>query len=246
MNIIFDIETKPQAQALEDLLETIPQFDPSTVAVGNLKDEEKIKLKIEDAKNKHITKMIEWKAKQLKACCLDSDYGQISAIGIYFAETGSYHIIDAENKEKECLIEFWSICESTIGKGYKAFGWNIEGFDLPFLMGRSRLLGINYDSRYLQNYRFFHESFVDLHKVWTFGQYGKFCKLEKAAKALKFKQPELPVSGATFWENWAGSEEERENAKKYLINDLDMTFAVAKATHGLTEPKIDEESEVFA
>ena len=132
MNLIYDIETKPQSTAIDSIMALEPKFDPDSVAVGNLKDEEKIKKKIIDAGIAHEKKMIEWRAKSKKTCCLDADLGQLSAIGILFVETGTHHIIDCE-KEVDALVEFWSICDSTIGKGYKAFGWNTDGFDLPFL-----------------------------------------------------------------------------------------------------------------
>lgn len=244
MNLIYDIETKPQPEAIESMLAQEPRFDPDSVAVGNLKDEEKIKKKIIDAGIAHEKKMVEWREKVKKTCCLDPDFGQISAIGILFVETGSYHIIDGAN-EKDALIEWWSICDSSINRGYNAYGWNTEGFDLPFLFGRSRLLGVEYDHTYIHNYRYFHHSFVDLHKVWTFGAYGKFCKLDKACKALGFVEPENEVEGATFHEYYERGGEDRAKAEAYLKNDLDMSFCVAKATHGLKVREAVKDDEMF-
>ena len=232
MNIILDIETRPQPKAMDSIMALQPKFDPDSVAVGNLKDEEKIKKKIIDAGIAHEKKMVEWREKSKKTCCLDADLGQLSAIGILFVETGTHHIIDCE-KEVDALVEFWSICDSTIRKGYKVFGWNTDGFDLPFLFGRSRLLGVRYDPSYISNYRYFNQGFVDLHKVWTFGQYGKFCKLEKAYRALGEQDLELDVTGGSFHEYWERGGEDREKAKAYLKHDLNMTFAIARATHGI-------------
>lgn len=232
MNIIYDIETKPNPKFYAELLEREPKFDPNSVKTGNTKDAELIKDKIIKAGIAHEMKMVEWRDKQRKTCCLDPDYGMISAIGILFVETGTYHIIDGTN-EKEALIEWWSICDSTMGKGNLALGWNTDAFDLPFLFGRSRLLEVTYDWSYIQNYRYFHHGFVDLHKVWTFGQFGKYCKLDKACRALGFEEPENEVTGATFHEYWDRGGEDREKAKAYLKNDLDMSFCIAKATHGL-------------
>ena len=232
MNIIYDIETKPNPKFYEAMLAKEPRFDADSVAVGNLKDEEKIKKKIIDAGIAHEKKMVDWRAKQKKTCCLDPDLGMISAIGIFYIETGEYEIIDGAD-EKSALMKWWNICDSTIQKGQLALGWNTDGFDLPFLFGRSRLLGVEYDWTYVSNYRFFHNGFVDLHKVWTFGAYGKFCKLEKACEALSYQQPDNEVNGATFHEYYPRGGKDREMAEAYLRNDLDMTFCVAKATHGL-------------
>jgi predicted PolB exonuclease-like 3'-5' exonuclease len=235
MNIVYDIETKPNPKFYEKLLASEPKFDPDSVAVGNLKDEEKIKKKIIDAGIAHEKKMIEWREKQKKTCCLDPDLGQLSAIGVMYIESGKKEIVgvDTASDEKEALHYFWSTITNTRSKGCLAFGWNTDGFDLPFLFGRSRLLGVGYDATLINNYRYFHPSFVDLHKVWTFGAYGKFCKLEKACEALGYIQPDLKVHGGTFHEYYDRGGEDRELAKKYLENDLDMTYCVAQATHGV-------------
>lgn len=235
MNIIYDIETQPNPKFYEPMLSEEPRFDSDSVAVGNLKDVEKIKKKIIDAGIAHEKKMIEWRLKQKKTCCLDPDFGQVTAIGILYVETGEKTIIGVENGQSEMKVLelFWNIVETTRSKGNQAFGWNTDGFDLPFLFGRSRLLGVQYDPTLIINYRFFDHCFVDLHKVWTFGAYGKFCKLGKACDALGFKKPNLEVHGGTFHEYWQKGGEYRELARKYLENDIEMTFAVAQATHGL-------------
>jgi hypothetical protein len=233
MNIIYDIETRPHEKTYNAMLAEEPQFNADSVAIGNLKDEEKIKKKIIDAGIAHEKKMIEWRAKQKKTCCLDPDLGQLSAIGILTVETGTYEIIDATEDEAKALERWWEICDSTIRKGCLAFGWNTDNFDLPFLFGRSRLLGVEYDWTYITNYRFFHSGFVDLHKTWTFGQFGKFCKLDKACRALGFVEPDNEVNGATFHEYYERGGEDQKKAEAYLKNDLDMSFCVGKATHGL-------------
>lgn len=245
MNIIYDIETKPRSSVLEAMLSTEPKFDPDSVAIGNLKDQEKIKTKIINEGIKHETKMVEWREKQRKTCALDPDYGQLSAIGILHVESGKYEIIDGKDEAK-ALEEFWALADHTITRGELMLGWNTEGFDLPFLFGRSRLIGVEYNWTYITNYRYFNPSFVDLQKVWTFGQFGKYCKLRKASDALGFKVPEMEVEGATFHKFWEGTEEEREKAKQYLYCDLDQTMAVAKATHGLGVKKEYTEEDCFS
>lgn len=239
MNIIYDIETKPNPKFHEAILAKEPRFFPESVAVGNLKDEEKIKKKIIDAGIAHEKKMVEWRAKQNKACCLDPDLGQVCAIGLLYVETGEKRIIDANN-EADALKEFWAEVDQTRHNGDFAYGWNTDGFDLPFLFGRSRLIGVGYDNTLINNYRYFDRCFIDLHKVWTFGAYGKFCKLEKACDALGYIQPNLEVQGGTFHEYWNKEGSAKELARNYLINDLNMTFCVAQATHGL---KVDEKTE---
>ncbi len=235
MSIIFDIETRPQTKALELLKSDFPNFDKDIVPIGNLKDAEKIKQKIIDAGIAHELKRAEFDNKQHKKACLDADYGMLSAIGVLHLESGEREIIDAKDESK-ALATFWHFIDEVRSLGQWAFGWNIEGFDIPFLLGRSRLLGVHYDPYMVINYRYFDKCFVDLHKVWTFGAYGKFCSLKKASKALGFQHKELPVTGGTFYENWESDDEaSRDFARQYLIEDLEQTLLIAKATHGVKE-----------
>ena len=235
MNIIFDIETRPQDEALLELQSGYPEFDPDQVPIGNLKDEEKIKQKIIDAGIAHELKRQEFNEKQHKKACLDPDYGRLCAIGILYVEDGKSEILDGSD-EREALGKFWHIVDGARSRGQGCFGWNIEGFDLPFLFGRSRLLGVHHDPYMITNYRYFDKCFVDLHKVWTFGAYGKYCSLKKASKALGFQHEELEVSGKDFYLNWMSDDpSKRDEARRYLHQDLNQTMTIAKATHGLVE-----------
>ncbi|MCG8433675.1 MAG: hypothetical protein MJA83_06565, partial [Gammaproteobacteria bacterium] len=58
MSLVFDIETGPLPfEKIEQFMPTFERklgaFDPASVKCGNLKDENKIKTKITDARNKH-------------------------------------------------------------------------------------------------------------------------------------------------------------------------------------------------
>jgi len=234
MSIIFDIETRPQTQILSELENNYPEFDPDSVAIGNLKDEEKIKKKIVDAGIAHLQKQSELFEKEHKKACLDADLGKLSAIGILHIEDGTREIIDATHNEADCLERFWQIVDGIKGRGQWAFGWNIEGFDLPFLFGRSRLLGVQYDPYMITNYRYFDKCFVDLHKVWTFGSFGKFCSLKKASKALGYEHKKMDVKGGNFYTHWESTDvATKDKAREYLFEDLEQTMAICSATHGL-------------
>ena len=235
MSVIFDIETRPQDDQLDKLLSKFPDFDADKVPIGNLKDQEKIKKKIIDAGVVHELKRSEYYEKQHKKACLDPDYGKLCAIGLLHIEDGKVEILDAVNNEEDALNKFWHIVEGLRSRGQWAFGWHIEGFDLPFLFGRSRLLNVHYDPYLITNYRYFDRCFVDLHKVWTFGAYGKFCSLKKASTALGFQHLDLG-SGKDFYKNWESNDpDKRKQARRYLYQDLDQTMAIATATHGIEQ-----------
>ncbi len=116
--LFFDIETtaNPKTVAL------MP--DPS--APGNLKDP----LKIEQA-------IIDKKSEQIAAAPLDPDYGQVLCIGYTldpYQPAATLH-----GDEPAMLRDFWRILAEVNGR---CVGYNIIGFDLPYLLRRSFAFGI--------------------------------------------------------------------------------------------------------
>ena len=242
---IFDIETSPKSSVLDGFFMDTPVFRETDVKVGNLKDEAKIAAKIEQAKIDHEKVVSDYTEAVTKKCCLDADYGHVVAIGVMYLDeamkpTRTDILSGTKDGEATMLQGFWRAFEKIRGSYGQMFGWNIQNFDLPFLIKRSWHLGVEVPSDAVDKYRFFHPVFIDLMKVYTFGGFGKdaYCKLEKACTAFGFIQPEgLKVTGGIFWREWASGDAERmEEAKRYLQNDLDMTLAVACGIH--PPPKI--------
>ena len=237
---IFDIETSPKSSVLDGFFMDTPVFRETDVKVGNLKDEAKITAKIEQAKIDHKKVVDDYTEAVTKKCCLDADYGHVVAIGVMYLDeemktTRTDVLSGTEDGEAVMLEGFWRAFEKIRGAYGQMFGWHIQSFDLPFLIKRSWHLGVEVPSDAVDRYRFFHPVFIDLMKVYTFGGFGKdaYCKLDKAATAFGFIQPDnLKVTGGTFWREWAsGDKIRKEQAERYLQNDLDMTLAVAKGIH---------------
>ena len=98
--VVFDIETMPK----DDIEDIAPAFDPDNVAVGNLKDPEKIQAKIENAEANHF------KSLQDKAG-LHAHYSQPCAIG--YIIKGQVELDFSE--PKELLTRFWDIAGKVWG-----------------------------------------------------------------------------------------------------------------------------------
>lgn len=141
--LFFDIETIANPENIVHM--------PSPEAPANLKDPEKIAAAIEAKR-----------AEQIERAALDPDYGKILSIGfttiagpafavnvlvnrdVYF-QTPKNDMEDADIPEyavpeKELLKAFWQ--EFTVCGGC-CVGYNILGFDLPYLLRRSFALGVN-------------------------------------------------------------------------------------------------------
>ena len=97
--VVFDIETKPKDV---DLIERLaPEFNPDNVAVGNLKDPEKIRAKIENAEANHIKKIQD-------EAGLHAHYSDPCAIGYKIDGKVELHF----GEPKELLTRFWELANS--------------------------------------------------------------------------------------------------------------------------------------
>lgn len=251
--ILFDIETAPRPE--DEIADLLPEFDdskhkhpgtfnPLDVKLGNIKDESKKAEKIEKCRNEHQEKLekyetdlanaiVQHKADQLSRAALSAITGRIIAIGVYDPTRKRTAIIHNDESEAEMLINWWTIYDQGRSKGEAFVGYNIAGFDVPFLIQRSRILGVDvprgiYDrtGKYLQ------EHFRDLMTIWSCGVYGANVKLDLVAKALGVGgkmtgEDGKPITGKDFAKLWFGGEESRAKAIEYLTNDLLMTAGVA-------------------
>lgn len=121
--LFFDIETEGNPEAIK--------FMPDVSAPANYKDPDKIEAYIEDKKQE-----------QIERAALDADYGRIVAIGLKVNDSKivSYTATKTSQlDEKEIIKIFWNFYASSYGM---SCGYNIIGFDLPYLQRRSFALGI--------------------------------------------------------------------------------------------------------
>ena len=95
--IIFDIETAPLR---DDVIESlIPEFNPDSVKVGNLKDPAKIEEKIEQARENHLQSYID-------KAGLEAKYSIPCAIGYIISGKVELHF----DEPKELINRFWKVC----------------------------------------------------------------------------------------------------------------------------------------
>ncbi len=218
-NPVWDIETGADT---ERALKIIPDFDPSEVKVGNLKPENAA-AKIAEAQANH-------QANWLDKAALRPETGRVLAIGILDSEGENLlHInnaADPATAESLIIETFWD----TFDKTYKAngqlwAGYNSNSFDLPFLIIRSRILGVRVPPD-LRNGRYFNNRmFLDLMDEWLLGRNRNEvkCSLGYVAKALNVgeKSGDGKDFAATYAANPAA-------ALEYLSHDLKLTKGVGE------------------
>lgn len=163
--IAFDIETGPSEE-----IDLSSLFDQGEVKVGNLKDPEKIAEK----RNQAFRDFYERAA-------LSPITGKVLAAGVSYSN-GFMHIHATDN-EASTLHAFWKHVNVGLKERLPIVGWNIFDFDLPFLVNRSRLLGVLIPAGVIHG-RYWNDLFIDLMKVWTCFRHGEYEKIDRVAKAF--------------------------------------------------------------
>lgn len=246
--LVFDIETGPLPDAELDRVRppldesSLPsqpgEFDESSVKLGRLKDEDKIREKIDEARQSHANAVKNHAAtcerirnrhvEQFReAAPLSPITGQVLAIGMQCGQEPEPRIV--AGGEREILSYFWSMLD-----GFDlAVGFNITNFDIPFLVRRSWIHSVYVPKNVFErNGRYLSHRFIDLFYRWRCAsQFGDpkhvNSKLDTIAKFFGLDGKTEGVSGVDFHRLWSGSLDEQAKAKAYLLNDVKMTAEIA-------------------
>jgi hypothetical protein len=206
--IIFDIETEPDPDG--------ERFDPARVNVGVRKDPEKIRAYIEECR-------VTW----LEQAALSATTGKVCLIGFYSPTSdlvGGEEFELLLGQEADMLLTFWS----RLSEYYRELspvefvGFNVVGFDMPFLIRRSWRLGLSvpawvFDGRYIDR------AFCDLLAWWRCGNRADSISLDRFARFVGLSGKER--TGKDFH---LFLREEPEAAKDYVRHDLVLCAQIAE------------------
>jgi DNA polymerase elongation subunit (family B) len=136
---VIDVETIPNPGLPPECL---PQFDESTVKLGNLQDRFKIQAKIDEAR-------AAWEIGQDKRCSVDPDLCMVCCgVAMHFQNVpGEIPNISCKSAvtaadEAELLYEIWSCIRAAYEADVPIVGFNTMTFDLPVLVRRAMLLDV--------------------------------------------------------------------------------------------------------
>ena len=203
--IVVDIETCGLPNAA-DFLEPVQ-------AAKNLKDPEKIRVDI-----------AEKGASRAERLALDWNVGRIAAIGWWTEHRSCVAPVPDEASERHEIAGFWQAARHRT-----IVGFNVKGFDLRFLVQRSRYLGVPHPvldfSKYGRT-----SSIEDLYLLLTFGDgtYDQgamrrtlhaFCRRFGIPVTDEIKGADVPALVA------AG---EWEKVVAHVTSDLELTVALAQ------------------
>jgi DNA polymerase elongation subunit (family B) len=216
-NFAFDIETVPLDT--EELRNRLPPFDPESIKTGNW-GEEKRQEKIEKARLEHFERFY-------RKAALSALTGRIAMIGIK-GETETPLILEGD--EKTTIAEFLDMFQRSEAHW---IGFNIGSFDVPFILRRAWLHGLNVPYGIVRN-RYLSGLFTDLLELWNASERGsdRF-PVSLSDLAVYFGLEAKTANGANFHEILRYRPEE---ARNYLINDLTLTWKIAEAMGAIRGP----------
>jgi len=194
--IVFDIETEANLEALG--------FLPSPTAPANYKDPEKI-----------ATYIAEKRQSQIADAALDADFGMITAAAVKIDNYRTVGWLANDRRSERDLIRTLWYCLGTFQD--LIVGYNIIGFDFPYLLRRSFALGIRPPfiprlSRYQT------EPICDLMFILANWDNTKIKGLKFIAQRYEIPNPLPEVDGSVY----ASLDDETKLA--YVKNDVIMTF----------------------
>ncbi len=229
MNLHFDIETAPNMDALRTHhpYPGLPVFDPDAVKVGNLKDAAKIAAKIEAERAKFAETLVGHEERHWEElvtstkACLSPALGRICAVGYSFGDGEAHQLINTSPQGEVVMVELLAkLLNEALRFGDPILGWNITGFDLPFLQFRSRALGATLPT--LQDSRgYWVANVIDLmHDVAGQHRSNRLpgMGLKVVAPAFGFPPNPEPDGGKHFWKHAQAGEMDR--CRKYLEWDV--------------------------
>lgn len=204
--LFFDIETTANPDAIALL--------PEPSAPANYKDADKIAQYVSEKK-----------AEQIAQAPLDADLGKVIAIAMQFGVENQVEVSlagDPETRtETELIKRFWSAYARADGR---SCGYNIIGFDLPYLLRRSFELGITVPI-FPRLAKFQTEPTIDLMGILY--NWGTPRGLKWVCKRYGIENPLPELNGSQV------AEMDRETLRKYAGNDVYLAVELYKRMCGV-------------
>ena len=231
--MVFDIETS--ACDVDDMLKIVPYQDKSEPPRGNIKKEETWQAKLDEwnAPGAAKKRAVEHAEKLRKKGALNPLTGYIMAIGVRHGE-GEGEVEILEGLESRILKDFWALlAKYTTNSVSLIYGYNIEKFDVRYIVNRSRVHGINPRSiikrDLIDKYGRLPENFVDIGKVWA-GGYGGFDmpKFEEICNLFNIPCKSQGFRGDSFAKLYR-NDKTKDQAIAYLTEEVDALWKLSES-----------------
>jgi DNA polymerase elongation subunit (family B) len=228
-DVIYDIETEGSTtiEFLREIYPPYPDFNPTAIKVGNLKTESEKDAKVELARQAHADQERQHWADKLDKAALNAETGRVVTIGYLRADAPDEDAVldDADFDEVRLLRRFWNSYKRVYRERGRFVGWNSNGFDLPYLVKRSWILGVEVPSTIYKG-KWISDTWLDLMAVWTCHGFKQWTKLDVCARVLGLgNKTDQECSGAEF-ARWYRDPKLHDQAVNYGKLDLTLTRAI--------------------
>ena len=240
-SIVWDIETGSlpweQIAPFYKPPTALPPWGPemeAAIKYGNTKDPAKRAEKLAETKSAYEKTLADegaareaHRAEFIDKAALSALTCQVVAIGLK-SEKGCKILA---GDEVEIIKAFWKLYGNAVAGKRRMIGHNIFGFDLPVLVRRSYILGIDVPPGLLINGRFWADVFTDTMAVWGCGsrEYVSLNDLSRVLGGPGKPTGEGACTGAGFAALYlSGDPEKKKQEEEYLMNDLAMPWHVAE------------------
>lgn len=220
-DVCFDIETSPLPG--EHLTAARPPFDPNDVKMGNLKDPEKIKAKLEEAERDYEQDFI-------NRAALDAKFGYVMMIAWTIGESDvMFEVAEDLEQEVRLLTNFAKLTRDTIVAGGRIISFNGKSFDHTFMMRRMWIQRVTPPLGLITSFKgrqYWSELVTDLFEIWLgpsgYGQ-GAGQGLDAVSHAVTGlrKIGEGYRFDVQYWQN-------KKQATDYGCHDVHMTRELAR------------------
>lgn len=214
--LTFDLETVGQAAHVERVMSE--RFDPDTFTPKHgAKDPAKIAKQLEEAETEHEAS----KAARCAELALSPRTGRVVVVGWQINDVGALPITAAhDDDEEDILRDLWDLIRGAA----QLVTFNGHSYDLPFLVTRSVLLGVEPTLTAGQIAPFFrrytHRPHADVRMMlcnWDMRAHGK-----KSDWAAAFGMPPQAVTGADVWRLYQAGD--LATIAKHACDDVAETY----------------------
>lgn len=239
-HLAFDIETGPQEGILESKFAPVQEefqyisFKPEKVKRLKSDDDEDYREKYlaaeeehqrltAERREKHAADFQEKQAKFLQDACLLPHLGRVLAIGLY--DGSKFKALEGD--ETEMLKTFWLQFTACTKRQQSMVGHNCMNFDLPFLVNRSKILGIRVPGAVIVKsgkWLNWCQIFEDTAAWWLLGRHHRDTKWSLDVCCHAFGLPGKQVEGVDGESWWKIYQSNRDLALEYLKNDCEQVF----------------------
>lgn len=218
--LILDIETLAMPEA--DIRAKLPPFNAVKVALGNLKDPDKIAAKIAEAEASYGND-------EVRAGALHATTGTLAIVGFMDASSEIVTQYSDPMTEEQIIESAFAHILRALDRGMVVSGFFVKGFDLPFIVHRAWLLNIKVPTRIFNAFKPrypWSESIVCLQEVWLAGSGAQFGTRVSLATVLReLGIPAKSGTGADFGALWAS---DQKAALQYNRDDLAVEMRLAE------------------